>query len=300
MNEQAAPGRDSIPYDSADKITEEVLARYALTEDPRLREIVMAVIRHLHSFAREVNLTWSEWEFAMEYLYKAGTFCKGPRNEFIALSDTLGLTMLMVAATQPKPEGATLPTLIGPFYVPNPPEYAFGTDISNGAQGTPVHVSGRILRLDGQPVADAAIDVWHSDDRGLYDVLDDFEENGPWGRARLRSDEEGRYAFWSIMPTAYPAPTDGALGDLFMNTTHRYWRPAHLHFSIVAPGCDPLVTHLFASDSDYLDQDVAFGVRPGLVVDFAHCPAGEAADGRVVEVPYRALTYDFVLTSSGG
>ncbi len=149
------------------------------------------------------------------------------------------------------------------------------------------------------PVADAVLNVWQSDDRGLYDVQDNFDPASMWGRGRIACDPEGRYAFWSVMPTAYPAPMDAALGELINATTKRWWRPAHLHFAIETRTADPLVTHIFVRGSDYIDEDVAFGVRPPLVADFRAHPPGPAPDGKRMDRPFRTLDYDFVLTRGG-
>jgi hydroxyquinol 1,2-dioxygenase len=153
-----------------------------------------------------------------------------------------------------------------------------------------------VVDTAGRPVADAVLNVWQSDDRGLYDVQDHFDPSRMWGRGRIRCDAEGRYAFWSVMPTAYPAPMDAALGDLIRNTTRRHWRPAHLHFAVQTASADPLVTHLFVAGSAYIGEDVAFGVRPELIVDFVEHEVGRAPDGRTMDRPFRTLTYDFVLT----
>ena len=281
-------------YDSDEAITQEVLTRFALTPDPRLREVVTSLITHLHGWARDVRLTWSEWERAIEFLTKSAAFCKGGRNEFIALSDAIGLTMLVTATTQATP-GATIPTLVGPFFVPGAPRYPNGADISNGAQGTPLFVSGRVLDLDNRPISGAVLDVWHSDDRGLYDVQDGLEKKGMWARGQLVSDPDGRYSFWSIMPTHYPVPTDGGLGELIAHTTMRHYRPAHLHCRLQAEGFEDLVTHIFVRGSEYLDEDAVFGVRPGLVADYPRHEPGRAPDGRQMDRPYHTLAWDFIL-----
>ena len=286
-------------YDDVDAITREVLERYQLTADPRLREIVLSLISHLHAFARDTNLSFDEWGKAMQYLYTAGQACNGPRNEFIALSDAIGFTMLVITNSQRKPPGATIPTLVGPFFVPDAPKFRNGEDISNGAQGEPLYVAGRVLDTAGKPVQGATLDVWHSDDRGLYDVQTDMAKTGMWARGQLTSDAEGRYSFWTIMPTAYPAPTDGALGPLFMNTTNRHWRPAHLHYAVRAKEFDPLITHVFVRGSKHIDEDVAFGVRPALVADFVPHQPGRAPDGKQMDKPFRTLDFDFVLTRDG-
>lgn len=285
--------------DTSSAILAEVLARFEKTEDPRLREIMLSLIRHLHGFVREVTLTWPEWETAMAFFAKAASVTGEGRNEFIALSDSIGISMQVLAASQPKPPGATIPTLIGPFFIGNAPIFENGVDISNGAQGERLYVSGRVLDTAQRPVSDAVLNVWHSDDRGLYDVQDDFAVTGMWGRGRIRANADGRYAFWTTMPTAYPAPMDAALGDLIRNTTHLHWRPAHLHVAVQTAQADPLVTHLFVRGSEHLDSDVAFGVRPALIADFVQHGPGTAPDGSTVPTPFRTLAYDFVLTRNG-
>ena len=287
------------PADTEAAILAEVLARYETTENPRLRALMRGLITHLHAFVREQTVSWAEWEAAMAFLAKAASVTGPGRNEFIALSDAIGLSMQVLAASQPKPPGATIPTLIGPFFLDDAPVFASGADIANGASGQPLYASGRVVDTHGLPVADAVLNVWQSDDRGLYDVQDHFDPAHMWGRGRVKCDTDGRYAFWSVMPTAYPAPMDAALGDLINATTRKHWRPAHLHVAVQTAQWDPLVTHLFVRGSAHIDEDVAFGVRPELIVDFvAHAP-GPAPDGRQMDQPFRTLNYDFVMTRDG-
>ncbi len=287
------------PTDAQEEILAEVLARFARTPDPRLRQLVFGLIRHLHAFVRENRVSWQEWEAAMAFLAKAASVTGNGRNEFIALSDSIGLSMQVLATSQPKPLGATIPTLIGPFFITDAPVVPSGSDISGGARGEPLFVRGKVLDTAGSPVPDAILNVWHSDERGLYDVQDDFDPSRMWGRGRIRGDAEGQYSFWSVLPTPYPAPMDAALGDFIMNTTRSFWRPAHLHFAVEAPDADQLMTHLFVRGSPHIEEDVAFGVRPSLIVDFVAHDAGLAPDGRQMERPFRTLDYDFVLTRDG-
>lgn len=277
-------------------ILRDVLARFEATTDPRLRTIMLGLITHLHAFVRETKLSWAEWEGAMAFLAKAAAVTGPGRNEFIALSDAIGISMQVLATSQPKPAGATEPTLIGPFFLEDAPWVASGGDIANGASGQTLFVRGRVVDTAGLPVTDAVVHVWQSDDRGLYDVQDDFDPAHMWGRGRIRCDANGGYAFRSVMPTAYPAPMDAALGDLIRATTGLFWRPAHLHFAIQTASADPLVTHIFARDSAYIDNDVAFGVRPTLIADFVSHPPGPAPDGSWIDQPFSTLDYDFVLT----
>lgn len=287
-----------IRYDSLELITQEVLKRYTATPDPRLRELMLSLIKHIHSFAKEVKLTAEEWAFAMSFLEETGKWCSPGRNEFMIFSDALGLSMLTVTQDYPRPAHATEPTLVGPFLVENAPQFPMGADISAGATGTPMHAQGQILNIHGEPVANAVIDVWHSDDRGLYDVQDGFEEKGAWARAALTTGADGRYSFWSVLPVDYPVPQDGTAIQMLKATTGRSWRPAHLHFRIQAPGQRPLITHIFDRTSKNLDGDAVFGVRPSLIADFKHQAAGIAPDGKTMARDFYTLDYNFVMTDA--
>ena len=285
-------------YDALDLITQEVLKRYEKTPDPRLRELMLSLVKHVHSFAKEVQLTAEEWAFTMSFLEETGKWCSPGRNEFMIFSDALGLSMLTVTQDYPRPAHATEPTLVGPFLLENAPQFPMGADISAGAAGTPMHAQGQILDSHGQPVAHAVIDVWHSDDRGLYDVQDGFEEKGARARAALTTGADGRYSFWSVLPVDYPVPQDGTAIKMLKATTGRSWRPAHLHFRIQAPGQRPLITHIFDRTSKNLDGDAVFGVRPSLIADFKHHPAGHAPDGKAISRDFYTLDYNFVMTDA--
>ena len=285
-------------YDALDLITQEVLKRYEKTPDPRLRELMLSLVKHVHSFAKEVQLTAEEWAFTMSFLEETGKWCSPGRNEFMIFSDALGLSMLTVTQDYPRPAHATEPTLVGPFLLENAPQFPMGADISAGAAGTPMHAQGQILDSHGQPVAHAVIDVWHSDDRGLYDVQDGFEEKGAWARAALTTGADGRYSFWSVLPVDYPVPQDGTAIKMLKATTGRSWRPAHLHFRIQAPGQRPLITHIFDRTSKNLDGDAVFGVRPSLIADFKHHTAGHAPDGKAISRDFYTLDYTFVMTDA--
>lgn len=269
-----------------DNITQVVLQRFANTPDPRLKEIMASLIKHLHGFAREVKLTEQEWTQAIDFLTRVGHITDDKRQEFILLSDTLGLSMLTVAMNNDKPEGCTEATVFGPFYVSNSPEYALGDDVANGAQGTPCVVKGSVRGLNGEPVAGASLEVWQSDDDGTYDVQKP-DLKYMQGRGIFHTNTDGNYHFRSIVAVPYPIPDDGPVGQMLNLTNNHPWRPAHLHFMIKAPGYETLVTHVFRSDSRYLDSDVVFGVRKSLVVDWV-----EQADGTYL------VEYDFVLNPS--
>ncbi|MFM8344630.1 MAG: dioxygenase [Betaproteobacteria bacterium] len=287
----------NTPYDSTEQITQEVLRRFEETPDPRLRQIMLSLVQHLHAFAKDVKLTSEEWLKAMQLLEETGKWCAPGRNEFIIFSDALGLSMLTVTQDYRRPQGATEPTLLGPFLVEDAPHFEMGSDISAGAVGTPLHAQGQVLDEAGRPVAGAVIDVWHSDDRGLYDVQDGFEEKGAWARGQLTTGADGRWHFWSVMPVDYPIPQDGTAIEMLRATTGRSMRPAHLHFRIVAPGQRPLVTHIFDRQSAVLGDDAVFGVRPSLVADFVRHAAGTAPDGRAMPGAFCTLDYDFVLAT---
>lgn len=276
-----------------DNITAPVVESFQATPNPRLKQIMTSLVRHLHDFVRDVELTFEEWSFAMEYLTRTGQKCTDKRQEFILLSDTLGVSMLVDAINHRRREGATETTVLGPFYVQAAPERSNGADISGGLEGTPLLVIGSVSSADGEPLAGATVDVWHADDHGYYDVQQLDVLGGLAGRARFRTDSRGRFHFWSIMPKYYPIPDDGPVGDMLKATGRHPNRPAHVHFMIAAHEHETLITHVFASDSPWLDSDAVFGVKNSLIAEFTHEPAGLAEDGRLLSVPYRRLFYDF-------
>jgi hydroxyquinol 1,2-dioxygenase len=184
---------------------------------------------------------------------------------------------------------------VGPFLLEEAPRFDMGADISGGAAGTPMYARGRILDTEGNPVPNVLIDVWHSDERGLYDVQEDLDKTGPWARALLTTGADGVYSFWSVLPVDYPIPQDGTAIRMLRATTGRTWRPAHLHFRIRAEGFLPLVTHIFDRTSKNLDGDAVFGVRPSLIADFVHQAPGQAPDGKTLTRDYYTLDYDFVM-----
>ncbi|QXJ24262.1 intradiol ring-cleavage dioxygenase [Actinomadura graeca] len=274
-------------------VTEEVLASFDGTADPRLREVMRSLVRHLHAFAREVRLSEREWETAIDFLTRAGHITDDRRQEFILLSDVLGLSMLTVAINEPKVPGATESTVFGPFYVDGAPEVPLGGDIARGAAGTPCYVSGQVRSVDGGPVAGARLDVWEADEDGFYDVQ--YPGDRSVGRGRLRSGADGEYRFWSVLPAPYPIPYDGPVGDLLAATGRGPMRPAHLHFKVTAPGHRPLITHIFVAGDPYLDRDAVFGVKDGLVVEAEHHAAGPAPDGSHPEGTWTSMHFDLVL-----
>ncbi|MFI7004921.1 intradiol ring-cleavage dioxygenase [Streptomyces sp. NPDC050145] len=279
-------------------ITEEVLAAFSATPDPRLRAIMRSLIGHLHAFAREVRLTDREWQTAIAFLTRAGHLTDERRQEFILLSDVLGLSMLTVALNAPDTPGATEATVLGPFFVDDAPEIPLGGDLAQGAPGTPCHVSGRIRSTDGSPVGGALLDVWGADEDGLYDVQYPGEHCA--GRGRLRADPDGGFRFWTVLPTPYPIPHDGPAGDLLTACGRGPMRPAHLHFKVTAPGHRTLITHLFVAGDPHLDRDAVFGVRDSLVVEAEHHEGGTAPDGSQPRGAWASMTHDLVLAPDHG
>jgi hydroxyquinol 1,2-dioxygenase len=270
-----------------DTVTQAVLARLSTTPDPRLKEILTSLVQHLHSFAREVKLTEAEWLAGIQFLTATGQMCDDKRQEFILLSDTLGLSMLTVAMNNDKPAGCTEPTVFGPFFLEDAPRYELGDDVANGAKGEPCLVSGTVKSLDGTPVPNALINVWQADAEGNYDVQYSHLAH-PQARGILHADEQGNFHFKTILAEAYPIPSDGPVGRMLSATRNHPWRPAHLHFMIEAEGYERLITHVFRDHDKYLDSDVVFGVRSSLIADWV-----KLADGSY------SLEFDFVLNPLG-
>jgi hydroxyquinol 1,2-dioxygenase len=266
-----------------DNITQAVIARMADTPDARLKEIMTSLVQHLHAFARDVKLTEEEWFQGIAFLTRVGHITDDQRQEFILLSDTLGLSMLTVAMNNDKPAGCTEATVFGPFYVEDAPGFDLGEDVANGAPGIPCLVRGSVRGLDGEPVPGAEIHVWQADAEGKYDVQREGLQQRQ-ARGVLHADGKGRYHFRSILAEAYPIPDDGPVGDMLKATKRHPWRPAHLHFMIKAPGYETLITHVFRNGDPYLDSDAVFGVRQSLVADWVKQPDGQYL-----------VEYDFVL-----
>src|SRR5258708_7954871 len=275
-------------------ITEAVLVRHDHATDGRLKTIVTSLVRHLHAFAREVNLTEGEWEQGIRFLTDVGHITDDKRQEFILLSDTLGLSMLVSAMANRKPAGCTEATVFGPFFVEGAPADENGDDVANGARGEPCFVSGSIKGLDGEPVAGARIEVWQADSDGFYDVQRAGDE-AQRARGVLHSLADGRYHFRSIVAEPYPIPHDGPVGRMLAALGRHPWRPAHLHFMITAPGYERLVTHVFREGDRYLDSDAVFGVRSSLVAQWIRHEEGTAPDRKRMNTPFSTLEFDFVL-----
>lgn len=293
----------------AGELAQAVIDRMADSPNPRFKEIMTALVQHAHAFVQQVQLTPDEWMAGIQFLTATGKMCDDKRQEFILLSDTLGISMLVVAIEQMKGARAaqalaaagggkaTEATVQGPFYWEGSPEVALGGDIGQNVPGEPAYYTGRVTDTAGKPIPNCCLDVWSGDGDGIYD-MQMGEEAGMRLRARFRTDAQGNYHFWSIKPTYYPVPDDGPVGDMLRGMGRHPNRPGHIHMMVYAPGFQRLTTHLFVSDSPYLDSDAVFGVRNSLIVDFAKHAPGTAPDGRKLDTPYHSAHYDFTLVPS--
>jgi hydroxyquinol 1,2-dioxygenase len=280
-------------------LTRAVLASFAGARSERFKAIAESLVRHLHAFAAELELTEEEWFAGIDFLTRTGHITDAKRQEFVLLSDVLGLSMLVVGINDRRPPEATESTVFGPFFVDGAPGFANGDDIATGAPGEPCFMQGRVLGVDGEPIAGARVDVWQADEDGFYDVqyagLDE-----PRGRGYLITGDDGRFWFWSVKPEAYPVPADGPVGELLAAGGRGAMRPAHVHFKVTADGFETLITHVFVDGDRYLDSDAVFGVRSRLIGDFEDREPGQAPDRRTMDVPYWTMSYDLVLAPRSG
>lgn len=263
-------------------ITEDAVARLVNCKSPRLKQISESLIRHLHAFIQEVEITPEEWFEGIQFLTKTGQICDEKRQEYILFSDILGASMLIDAIANRKPAGATESSVLGPFYVEGAPELHSGADLA-GVEGARVRVYGKVVDLDGKPIKGATLDVWQTAPNGLYHVQDK-EQSEYHLCGKLRSDSDGNYSFLTLEPVSYSIPTDGPVGKYLRDMGRHPFRPAHIHFIVSATDHKPVVTQLFTEGDQYLESDAVFGVKPSLVVPFVDAPNG----GKEVH-------YDFVL-----
>ena len=275
-------------------ITQAVIGRLVACDDPRFARIVTSLVSHLHDFVREVSLTESEWFTAIQFLTDVGKTCTDKRQEFILLSDTLGVSVLVITLNHPAEEGSVESTVLGPYYWEGAPELPRGSNLAEGVKGEPAFYSGRVLSTDGRPLPNALLDIWSGDGEGNYDMQIPGE-TGMKARGRIRTDAEGRYWFRSIRPTFYPVPTDGPVGRMLRKTGSHPYRPGHVHMIVSAPGHLPVTTHLFVAGSKYLDSDAVFGMKESLVVQFKRHPPGAGPDGERLDTPFYSVDYDFRL-----
>jgi catechol 1,2-dioxygenase len=273
---------------SAEELTDSVVERLQATPDHRLRQIMSCLVRHLHAFAAEVGLTEAEWMAGIQFLTATGQMSTDVRQEFILLSDTLGLSSLVDLLVHDKPEGATESTVLGPFYVPGSPVRANGESMAEEDDAEPAVISGRVRSLDGTPIAGATLDIWQTNSAGAYAVQQPDTQPGTNLRGIYTSDEEGRYEVRTVRPVEYRIPDDGPVGRLLRATKRHPWRAAHVHVIVSAAGHEPVVTHIFDADRPYLDSDAVFGVKPSLIRQFT---PRQQPDGSTTGT----LEHDFVL-----
>jgi hydroxyquinol 1,2-dioxygenase len=282
-----------MAYETGDEFTKSVMKRWEDIPDPRLREVMQSAIKHLHAFVSEMRPTGAEWFKAIEFLTQIGQKCDDKRQEFILASDVLGVSMLVDDINNRRVEGATPSTVEGPFHIPDAPEIGYGADMAKGAPGIPCFVTGTVRGLDGKPVGGALLDLWQTDGEGLYEEQRRTTE--PWMRGIYHSQPDGSYSIRTVAPISYTIPMDGPIGALMNRTKVSHMRPAHIHFAISAPGYHGVVTHLFQKGDQYIDNDVVYGVKAPLVVDFVKRPPGKAPNGDTVSTPFYEVNYDFVL-----
>jgi hydroxyquinol 1,2-dioxygenase len=272
---------------SEKKLTGEVLYRIRNTKNKRLKQVMTSFIKHMHAFVRDVKPTQEEWFKGIQFLTETGHWSTGKRQEFILMSDTLGVSMLVDALNYKAGKDTTESTVLGPFHRENAPEYALGDSISKYASdGEPCLVSGTVKDSKGKPVANAKLDIWEGGADGLYDSQKGEEMNL---RGVFRTDAQGRFHFRCVTPSFYPVPNDGPVGRMLVATERHPMRPPHLHFWITAKGYKPLITHIFVKGGKYLDSDAVFGVKPELIIEFK-----KGKDGM------RTAHYDFVLMREAG
>lgn len=254
---------------------------------PRMAQVMGALVSHLHAFAKEVHLTQAEWEAGIAFLTKTGQMCSGERQEFILLSDVLGLSMLVDAINNRRPDGATENTVFGPFHVEDAPIRAMGDNISLDGKGDSCLFEGRVIDLSGNAIEGACVDVWSDNADGFYDVQQPGIQPQWNNRGRFYTGADGAYAFRGIKPTSYPIPDDGPVGKMLAAIGRHPYRPAHMHFLVTAPGFQRLVTHTFVGDDSYLTSDAVFGVKQTLIAPFEPVSGGDTL--------WRS-PFDFVLT----
>ena len=283
-----------MPYSTIDTITDQAIARWQTAHDPRLAQLMTGLVRHVHAFARENKLTQDEWMTGLQFLARVGQWTTDARGENILLSDVLGLSMLEVMMNCDLPKGATPHTVLGPFYVDDSPVLEPGGNMAEGVPGEPCYITGVVRNLKGEPIAGAKLDMWQADEAGIYEVQL-TEQDGPYLRGIYHSGADGSYAVKTIAPLGYSIPMDGPVGDLIKQTDISYYRPAHIHFILTAPGYQKIITHLFKRGTEYLENDVVFGVKQELVADFVRHEPGTTPIGEKSDTPFWVINYDFTL-----
>lgn len=279
---------EKMSYFTEDRSAETVNCRMSDDVEPRLREVMTSLVKHLHAFVRETGLTQEEWAFGIDFLTRTGHMCSDDRQEFILLSDTLGFSMLVDAINNRRPSGATENTVLGPFHVADAPIREMGANICLDGKGETCLFEGRIVDRTGTPIAGACVDVWSDNAEGFYDVQQPGIQPKFNNRGRFITGSDGQYRFVGIKPVSYPIPDDGPVGKMLGALGRHPNRPAHMHFMITAPGYQKIVTHTFVGGDQWLTSDAVFGVKESLIAPF------EPSDG---ETDWRS-SYDFVMVEA--
>ena len=275
-----------------------VIESFAATPDERLRTILNSLVRHLHAAVREVEPSLAEWEQAIEFLTATGQKCTDVRQEFILLSDVLGISMLVETISERGAAGATQSTVLGPFHMTSSPVRELGANIDLVGESQPCVVIGRVVGTDGTPLPGATLDVWQANDHGAYDVQEPDKQPDGNGRGLFITDAEGRFWFRTIVPSYYPIPTDGPVGELLAATRRHPYRPAHIHFIVAADGYRTLTTHIFVADSEYIDSDAVFAVKKSLITEFVEVDDPEQAARYQVSNPFRLADIQIALAAA--
>src|SRR5689334_3035943 len=282
-------------------LTAAVVDSFKDTPNPRVKFLMQELTKSLHAFVQKTDLTFEEWEFAIDFLTRTGQKCTPIRQEFILLSDVLGVSMLVDAVNHREREGATETTVLGPFYVGEHQVTPHGTDVSAQLSGEKMFVQSRVTDISGKPLAGVPVDIWHADDDGFYDSQKPtYQTEGPSSRARFITDADGRFFFRTIKPCSYPIPVDGPVGEMIHYTKRPALRPAHIHFLVAAPGYEPLVTHVFIGGDPNIDCDVVFGVKDELIANIEKRTDPTMPDGKPSPTPWHLMTYEFKIRPGGG
>ena len=287
-----------LQYFTEENANEAVLARLVNCSNPRLREVMESVTRHLLEVVREVEPASAEWLQAIQFLTETGQMCDANRQEWILLSDVLGVSMLVDALNHRKPDGATESTVLGPFHVDGAPVLELGATISRDGKGDVCVVEGKVSDIDGAPISGATLDVWQASDDGYYDVQQPGVQPEMNLRGRFATGADGRYWFRTVMPRSYPIPDDGPVGELMRGMGRHPYRPAHIHFIVEASGFDSVTTHIFVAGDEYLQSDAVFGVKESLVRNFTTINDQAKADDFAVPAPFRHVEQPFVLAAA--
>ena len=284
-----------MAYATEQNLTELVVERWSEMPDPRLRNVMTALVKHVHAFIREIEPTQEEFFAAIDFLARTGKMCTDKRQEFILLADVLGVEMLVDAINNRLPGEATPTTIEGPFHVPGAPSLENGASMAHGAPGIPCFLLGTVHGTDGKPIDGAEIDIWQTDGEGLYEGQRGDEISGPWMRGLYRSQADGSFIARTVVPIGYTIPMDGPVGEVVSHAGISHMRPAHIHFALTAPQHKHIVTHLFQDGDKYLANDAVFAVKEPLIVQFRKQPPGQAPTGERIDTSYYVMNFDFVL-----